>query len=477
MKRLIFFSLLGLTTISAFSQTLDDALRYSQTYQSGTARFNALGGAYGALGADFSSLSVNPAGIGVYRSSEFTITPVFTSNTVKSTFLGNKNEDFKYSFNLGNLGMVLNFNSGSETGWVSSSFGVGYNQTNNFNSSSLIKGINSSSSIADYFMDNASGTSPENLSDYYERLAFDAYVIDTLDGEYVTPIYWGNQQKMSVSTSGYSGELVVSFGANYSNTLYLGATLGFNKINYSRTSNYSEDDVNDVSPGFEYLDFREELDTRGTGYTLKLGAIYKPIDIVRVGLAFHLPGFYSMTDEYCNSIKSQFSSGTYVGTYGTYYSPNGSYDYSYTTPYRAIGSVALVVPNVGLLSVDAEYVDYSTMRYRDGGDGYDYSEENSAIESTFQSTVNLKAGAEVRLGNVSFRGGYNYNGNPYKNGDYTSSSYTGGIGIRSESFFIDAAYVYRTTTSDYLMYNHSTLDAAELKNNLSSIMVTLGYKF
>jgi hypothetical protein len=57
-------------------QTSSDALRYSYLHPvTGTARTIGIGSSIGALGGDFSSVSINPAGIAMYRSSEFTITP------------------------------------------------------------------------------------------------------------------------------------------------------------------------------------------------------------------------------------------------------------------------------------------------------------------------------------------------------------------------------------------------------------------
>ena len=89
MKRLAAIVLMSSLFIQVSAQTAVDALRYSRTIAGGTARYMALNGAFGAVGGDFTVLSTNPAGIGIYRSSEFTITPsIFTGGT-QSTFMGN----------------------------------------------------------------------------------------------------------------------------------------------------------------------------------------------------------------------------------------------------------------------------------------------------------------------------------------------------------------------------------------------------
>src|ERR1035437_8662519 len=92
--------------VAVIAQSAVDAIRYSAIYFGGTARYSSMGGAFGAIGADFSTLSTNPAGLGVYRKNEFTFTPSFYTGKTSSTFDGKTSDVQKYNFNLGNLGMV-----------------------------------------------------------------------------------------------------------------------------------------------------------------------------------------------------------------------------------------------------------------------------------------------------------------------------------------------------------------------------------
>ena len=121
MKRLAIILTIIFSGSALYSQNLVDALRYSQNFSGGTARSVAMGGAFGALGADFGSLSINPAGIGVYRGSEFTITPGFYYGKTSSSYYGTSDEDYKYNFNLNNLGIILNSTKDKEDGWISGS--------------------------------------------------------------------------------------------------------------------------------------------------------------------------------------------------------------------------------------------------------------------------------------------------------------------------------------------------------------------
>lgn len=58
------------------------------------------GSAFGALGGDISSMSSNPAGLGIYRSSEIVTTLSLSSIKAKSDWGGSKVDANKTKFNL-----------------------------------------------------------------------------------------------------------------------------------------------------------------------------------------------------------------------------------------------------------------------------------------------------------------------------------------------------------------------------------------
>ncbi|MCT9925374.1 hypothetical protein N7272_14545, partial [Enterococcus faecalis] len=64
---------------SVYAQGEADAIRYSRTELGGSARFRSMAGAFGALGGDFSAIGQNPAGLGIFRSSEVSATIDFSS--------------------------------------------------------------------------------------------------------------------------------------------------------------------------------------------------------------------------------------------------------------------------------------------------------------------------------------------------------------------------------------------------------------
>jgi len=129
MKKIIILGVLLATGIVVKAQNEDDAIRFSMDRFSGTARSMSLSNAVGALGGDFSSIGINPAGIAVYRSSEFSFTPSLVYNQSKTTQYGITNSDDKYSVPFQQIGFVGTYTPMREVtdGIVSSHFSTGYN--------------------------------------------------------------------------------------------------------------------------------------------------------------------------------------------------------------------------------------------------------------------------------------------------------------------------------------------------------------
>ncbi|MEE9460930.1 MAG: hypothetical protein V3V53_03815 [Bacteroidales bacterium] len=364
MKTIYIFIITGFfMLVSLRAQNETDALRYSQNFFGGTARSTAMGGAFGALGGDFSSASLNPAGIGVYRSNEATISPGLIFDNTLTNYLGNNRTDNMYQFTLNNLGFVFSNQTGKDKGWVGYTFGIGYNQLNNFNRNTMMEGImlsggSESSSYLDNFTNNANAGI---WSDYYEQLAWDANLMpfDTLSQEYWNDINeagYGQSQRRRIRETGSMGETAFTFGANYGNKLYFGATFGIQRLRYSNYTDHTENDDAQIIPYFDSFTFRETLETRGTGYTFKAGIIFRPISLIRIGAAFHIPTFYRIREDFYTDMSSSFDDpGENVDPA---FSPVNQFEYWLRTPYRAIGSVAFQVGRIAMIDVDYEYVDY-----------------------------------------------------------------------------------------------------------------------
>jgi hypothetical protein len=465
-----------------------DALRYSQNYFGGTARVASMAGAFGALGGDFGSFSINPAGIGVYRSTEFSFSfaPAFDRSNAR--YLGSTNSDTKSQFFLGNMGFVSTKKTGNETGLVSVSFGVGYNQLNNFNRHSIMQarmpeGGSQSSSYLDNFVNyanNAGVFNPDNLDPYYEQLAWNADLIyyDTLLLSYrndIEDMGYGQFQRQTINESGGLGEFAFGVGANYSDVLYLGATFGIHKLRFHQIiSTFEEDDLN-KSDYFNSFTFNENLDAFGTGFTGKFGLIYRPVSFIRVGAAFHIPTFYRIREEFFTDLSGTFDQEASTSER----SPLNTFKYWLRTPYRAIGSVAFQFPKIATINVDYELTDYSIMNF-DSDYPEDFVDVNKNMKNIYKLTSNVRAGAEVVIKPIYLRGGFAFYGSPYENKVPGINTYTllyaGGLGFRSEKFFFDIGGTIRTHELKYELYEEDAFSAI-ISGHKTNFIATLGFRF
>jgi len=474
------------------SQNIDDALRYSQIFYGGTARFMSMGGAFTALGGDISSLSQNPGGIGVFRSSELTITPQLFQINTSADFNG-VNSDKLYNFNLNQGGIVSNLISNNqETGLITLNFGYSFNKSNNYNQSMRIQGVSTTSSMADYWASFSEGRYYRDLTGV-EGIAYDAWILDTITGSGGTsygtvfsnygdnpPSVYGQTIRRLVSNEGYTGEHALSIGGNYSNKIFFGATLGISKLKYTSHYEHLESTSLPLASNFRNFTYTDHYEDSGTGYSLKLGAIIKPTDAIRIGLAFHSPTLYRINEYFYEDITSNFTDGS------KYEFANDPlrFQYALTTPFRALAGIAVQVKKFALLSADYEFVDYSTAKFSETGDGYDYSEKNLNIKNGLQSTSNIRLGGEFRFNTLYLRTGYGYYGKAFQPGednaelDYHSLSF--GAGLRERNISLDFAFTtFRNSMSSFLYPLEDTFQPAVM--NLSTISnmftLTVGYKF
>lgn len=489
MKRALFSSILVLLTILATqAQDAYTALKYSRHFYGGTARFVGMGGAFGALGADMSAVTVNPAGLGVYRGSEFSFTPGFRTNETSSEYFGNTMSDEAYDINFNSLGFAISYEpENASSRWKSVNLGVTYNRLADFNQNIYGQAINRDNTIMDYFVNNANAGIYDNA---YEGLAEEAYALryDDVADEYWSqltdirnraPEAFAIDQSKIIQTHGGIDEFAFSVAGNFADKLYLGATLGIIAFDYKEQQSLSEQNESDTI--FDYFDyelyslkFEENLRTSGAGFQLKLGAIYKPVSFLRLGASIHLPTFYDLEDNY----YTRFSSNDAYDSYSLE-SSDFIYDYKLKTPLKLVGSVAFQIPKIATISVDYERLNYSNMRFEQGSDDYTYNYENEDIKNLYKPVNNLRIGAEYKYTIFYLRGGYAYYGSPWKSGHINSGSsrtvYSGGLGLRLESFFIDFAATYSEYDESVYLYldNDTPLNNSSIYNRY---LLTIGFR-
>ncbi len=487
----------------ASGQNEIDALRYSQQSFGVTARSLSMGGAFGALGADYSSLAINPAGIALFRKSEFSFTMGFNNRNVQSETGSVTRSMNRFSFDLPHMGMVFAFPNKKEKGLRQFSFGLGYHRTANFNSESHYEGTNGYNSMLDAFTDQINqfgGATPLDLYAYFPfdaHLAYQTYLInpDSINpNQYNTVIPDGGEvQSMNTITRGGMGEFSLAFGGNIDEKVYFGVSFAFPNIRYEEESIYREEDrFNTISiadslnlTSFNYYQF---LHTQGYGFNIKFGLIVRPANWLRLGASIQTPTWYNLTDNYHSSMSSNFEGGQYDSYLD---SPEGIYSYKLNAPFKATGSIALILGKLALLSFDYETTNYSSseykdLKYDDGTTGYSFSSENNQIKMLYSSFAsNFRGGIEIKLGNISLRGGAAYYSSPFneefknERTDQHVISYTGGVGYRGKRIFIDVGYAYSKRSEYYSAYSlsYEQVPGVILDRTDHRVLTTIGLRF
>jgi hypothetical protein len=480
-----------------FGQNEEDVLRYSDILPGGTARSWALGSAFGAVGGDPASASTNPAGFGLYNTSEMSFTPQFEVNNAKDTYYGNTATDNDNRFSFNNLSLILSYPSDKGGDWRGGVFGVSFDRQASYHWDQRAVGEEVPSTILQGFVNEANGTPSTGLADAYpftSDLAWETYGIDPADpsdslpSSYVSAIPFGSstRQDQTVSSSGRFNTTSFFYAANYLDKLYLGATIGLAGVHYERVTSHKETSL-DPDPAIdqpEDLTYKENLLTTGNGINLKVGVIGRATDQLRLGLAFHSPTWLQLSDAYSNTMSTSFRTPDANGnTSYSQTSPDGSYNYRVRTPWSVLASAAYVVGTHGLVSVDYAYSDFRQAKLNhaiDGIDDYDFSMENDAIHSDFRSTSSVRAGTEWRSGAWYFRGGWGIWPDAYDDSDPRQGTsymrYTAGVGFRTQHVSIDLTGVYGAHDINYFQYDPALVHATQGHLTDTRGMLTFAYR-
>lgn len=493
-----------------FAQYATDALRFSQFQQGASARFKAMGSAQTAVGGDIGSLGSNPAGLGLFTKTEFNFSADFSNSQVESQYIGQNTSAQKDRLGIDQIGGVF-YNptartkgSDLKTGWLSFNYGVSYNKTNNFNTTIDYSGTNPGSSIADYFSDLAtfylsSGDPASNNNalpaNTLERMAYNNFLIEYDPSGYFPTTSLNSSQRNLVYRTGSQSEVNFGAGANYSNKLYLGASIALASVNYNADRQFTEAGNNrtyigqqaDFIGGTYDITYNNNQNTSGTGVNGKLGMIYRATEDVRVGVSFITPTWFQISDTFSESLDTRFTRAN-GGAIAPYTNNPQIYDTDYTlrTPFKVNGGLSAIVNKQALLSADIEYVDYSSVNFKSNDQIADQNTNND-IRDRYKAAVNLRVGGEYKINNMMLRAGYNRAGNPFKNLEVTTDILSAGIGFRSDIIYVDLAYqnaTLNTTNSPYVISPQypdfqvtGTGETATLKNTSNNVFLTVGARF
>lgn len=476
-----------------------DLAQLSQTHVFGTARVMGMGGAFTSLGADLSSMSLNPAGLGMYRRNEISLTPLVpmakASTAGTASWKGNSKSQFAFA----NVGVALNVFESSRSSLTSLTLGIGMNRIADFNSRYSYKtdtpyagGSVWAPTIADIFgqqlgqagiFPNGNDELGYNVNPYYwpAVLGYNGFMISRhfyTDPEtqeekptYVPDCIGSNASilhYMDVVNSGSINEFTISAGANLNNIVYIGATIGIQSVHKATGVYYGEDyrydhgqAINSAGEELEtqldYADLYQKSVLDGSGVNFKLGVTVRPIESLRIGVAFHTPTYYSLERSYYGDITTQMYNNatekTEINQDGTPYQDDmGSNSWCFTSPARLLFGISYTFGNFGLITVDYERDWYNGIRVKNTPDGFEpYPEEYKAeFKQAFQGTNTIRAGVEFKpLPTIALRVGAGYTDSMFKNREhyydspltYETRYITAGVGFNLSRYVtLDLAY-------------------------------------
>ena len=452
------------------------ACLFSQTQYQGTAKALGMGNALGAVGGDMTSVCINPAGLGLYRSDEFTFSLGLMDNTSLSTYYTNATSGNKFRVNLPNVAIVTTKERSNYKSLRFTQFAIGLTRTNDYNTHTFAKGFNPSSSMIDSYLQEIDGLSPDEFNEYTTLPAWNLWLIDTVNGYYTSPVpqggLWQSQER---DFHGRSEEWTFAYGANFCGKLYLGASVGADHIKRIGTRNFKEEVPEDYAENdFRNWTFSETLSTTGWGANLKLGLIYHVSSKLRLGIAYHTPTVYNLQESWCTTTGATFS------TYDKRESPTSNYEYDFISPMKAIFSTTFIIQNRSMISLDVEYLNYAKAQFK--CNDYDYSNVNKEIADTYGQTLNLRIGSEWQVRDSYLRLGCAYYGSPLGLGLCDGSTKSASCGISlpiSSSTSFDIAYELSHGKSyQYLYYvNDLELEPVNHSQSRHKLMATLKVKF
>jgi hypothetical protein len=482
----------GLIHAQSFTET---ALLFSRVKPAGSARILGMGGTQTSLGGDYSSALSNPAGLGMFNRSEFTISPGFYSSTVDSKYFGNEISDSKTNLHVPGFSLAFQTEQDGRKGFLSGTFAISYNRVNNLNENFSYQANNPTSSIIDYFIEQAFGFPASEfdtdgaLNNTITWLGYQNFLIEEdpdFPEEYYSKVGGFPFQSETIQYGGHQGQWNLSYGANLSDKLFLGAGIGLSTLRFSSKKIFNE--TFDNQP-LNTIRLEEELSVRGSGINATLGVIGRPIDLVQVGISYTTPTLYSITDVYSASMATDwnnfdyFEDGSEILNAVSEQTSEFISEYSLRTPGRLSAGASVFIGKSGFISADVDLMNYGGARYSSGLSGIPFDSDNEDIKDSYQLTTNVRLGGEFRLDKLRFRAGGSYMPDPFRTEQNNSSraitSVSGGIGYRTQKFYVDFALVLSQGANTYRPYsvNLPNSPLVTMDNRTSLGMVTLGFPF
>lgn len=474
------------------AQSLTDAVRFTNQQISGTARTAGVAGSFGAMGGDFGSININPAGLGDFYKSQFNFG--FSMDAINNeSFLvndrGNAQDVNDLNLNINHLGYIATLRP--PTGLFSSNIIIGLSQTNNFTEEFSYSG-KTKGSITERFAEVANGLGLDELDGFEAGPAFDSGAIfDKNDDLFYETDFFDTislvNKNQYIDRAGKMNELAIAWAGNFDNKFNFGVSVAMPFLSFEEYKEYNETDLEDELPVFTNLTYKEDLSISGMGFNFKVGATTKLAKILRLGLAYHSPNWLTLTDDYSTDISYTYDENgqqTYEAE-----SPEGNFKYKLITPSKVIASAGVLLDFgdvKGFVNGDVILQNYAKANFDFTSFGtpfFEYEEEvNNDIEGELQNTTSFRVGAEFAYKKLRVRGGVNAQASPYQidEGSILQQTLSFGLGYRGESFYIDGTFYALSDTEGYYPYLVLTDGRNQLVNkerNTSKAMMSVGFMF
>ncbi|MEZ4874409.1 MAG: outer membrane protein transport protein [Flavobacteriaceae bacterium] len=499
-----YFLLIALISFSFLkAQNSTDALRYSIENIHGTARFNALSGAFGALGGDLSAIGINPAGSSVFLQNTVAVT-LSVHNQQNDIFYFNSSTSQGYTdIDVNNAGGVWVLDMYDEnSNWKKIALAINYNSNSNFDNELNAIG-NSNNTIGDYFLTQAQGVAldflelrnGESISDLYAYLGetqgvasqnaflgYQGYLFDPVENTSDNTAYTSNlgtgsySQDYKLLSRGFKGKYSFNLSTQYTDRLFFGINFNGHTIDYRQGTFLSERNSNSNSK-IKRIDFENNLSVLGNGFSMQLGAIVKVDDKIRLGITYDTPTWYTISEETSQFLETDRIENNETIT--TTINPliiNVFNDYKLTTPGKIAGSAAYIFGKKGLISLDYSFKDFSSITFKPLSNSH-FQSQNEIIANSLKGSSSLKIGGEYRIQQFSLRGGVNYAESPYKDknilGDHRGFSL--GLGYNMGNYALDFSYNRGEQKSTQLLYGSNYSNSYFLTTTTNNFLITLGF--
>ncbi|GEQ87258.1 transporter [Patiriisocius marinistellae] len=486
------------------AQDINDALRYSQDGIFGTARYQAMSGAFGALGGDISAISTNPAGSSVFLKSEGAATLALNDKENSTTFLNNNQKSVETDGNLGQAGAVFVIkNRNEESDWKKFTIGLNYNAAKNYDNEIFVNGTGNNS-LANFFVNQANGVSldllelqnNETISSLYSFLGntegttaqnaflgYQGFIFDPVNPTnsnntaYSSNVANGPvQQEYLFLSEGVNSKLTINLSTQFTDNFYFGINLNSHVIDYDQSTLIRERNSNTGST-ISRIGFENNLSVLGSGFSAQIGAIGK-FNNLRVGLTFDTPTWYQISEETSQRLSStRLEDNENILTIVDPNIINIFEDYYLRTPGNLSASAGYVFSNKGLISIDYSYKDYGNIEFDTEFNDNVFNNQNTQINNNLQGASTIKIGGEYRVKNFSLRGGFRYEESPYANEDIMSSlsGFSLGLGYNWGRYNIDASYA--RAEQDKLESVSGLTTPIKVNTIYSNAALTFGFKF